>query len=190
MHMVRRLSALALTLALLLGSPFAAPAAAQQPPLVNLLNIPLVNVPVTDLVGGAAGVVFNGTAAITRFARVPGQPGQAPYLAAVGMLTGTVQNAAGQVLQTVVQNFSLPITAAAVPCQILNLSIAPINIDLLGLVINIPNTIVINITAVPGAGNLLGNLLCGVTGLLDGGAGLGQIVLALNNLLGNILGSL
>jgi hypothetical protein len=42
------------------------------------------------------------------------------------------------------------------------------------------------IEAIPGAGNLLGNLLCGVAGLLDGGllgGGLGNL---LRNLLGNI----
>ena len=34
-----------------------------------------------------------------------------------------------------------------------------------------------------GAGNLLGNLLCAVTGLLDGGGPLGQIVDLLNSIL-------
>lgn len=40
-------------------------------------------------------------------------------------------------------------------------------LNLLGLVVNL-NQVHLNITARPGAGNLLDNLLCAVTGLLDG----------------------
>jgi len=74
-------------------------------------------------------------------------------------------------------------------CPILNLVIAPIHLDLLGLVVDLPNPLVINIVAESGAGNLLGNLLCAITGLLDGGGPIQQIVAALNNLiaaLGNL----
>jgi len=48
------------------------------------------------------------------------------------------------------------------------------------------------ITAVPGAGNLLGNLLCGVAGLLDGstGGGLSGLLQNLSGLLNQILGAL
>ncbi len=42
---------------------------------------------------------------------------------------------------------------------------------------------VLDITAIPGPGNLLGNLLCDVANLLNGGGALSQIVTALNNLL-------
>lgn len=52
-------------------------------------------------------------------------------------------------------------------CQILFLEIGPIFIDLLGLVIELPNEIVVEIRAEEGAGNLLGNLLCGLVGILD-----------------------
>ena len=41
-------------------------------------------------------------------------------------------------------------------CPILNLVIAPIHLDLLGLVVDLPNPLVINIVAESGAGNLLG----------------------------------
>ena len=51
-------------------------------------------------------------------------------------------------------------------CEILDLDIGRINLDLLGLVVNIA-PIHLNVTAVPGAGNLLGNLLCALVGLLD-----------------------
>jgi hypothetical protein len=45
------------------------------------------------------------------------------------------------------------------------------------------NRVVLDITAVPGAGNLLGNLLCSVAGLLDNPS-------ALATLLNQILGAL
>lgn len=51
-------------------------------------------------------------------------------------------------------------------CPILELVIGPIFLDLLGLVVE-TNEIQIDITAVAGSGNLLGNLLCAVAGLLD-----------------------
>ena len=51
-------------------------------------------------------------------------------------------------------------------CEILNLVLGPIRLDLLGLVVR-TNRINVRIDAVPGPGNLLGNLLCAITGLLD-----------------------
>lgn len=67
-------------------------------------------------------------------------------------------------------------------CTILTLDIGAIHLDLLGLVVDIA-PISIDVTAVPGAGNLLGNLLCGIAGLLDGGP-LGRLAVLLNNLFG------
>jgi hypothetical protein len=49
--------------------------------------------------------------------------------------------------------------------------------------------VVLDITAVPGAGALLGNLLCAVVGLLDG-TGIGGLSGILTNLLNAILGIL
>jgi hypothetical protein len=51
-------------------------------------------------------------------------------------------------------------------CQILFLNLAPIHLDLLGLVVD-TSQIQVRILGVPGEGNLLGNLLCAVTGILD-----------------------
>jgi hypothetical protein len=51
-------------------------------------------------------------------------------------------------------------------CQILSLDLGPINLNLLGLVVR-TNQIQLRIDAVQGAGNLLGNLLCGITGILN-----------------------
>ncbi len=73
--------------------------------------------------------------------------------------------------------------APAASCSILNLTIGRIHLNLLGLVIDVPNPIVLNITGLTGAGELLGNLLCALAGLLNPGlGGLGPIL----NLLANI----
>src|SRR3982750_2662448 len=147
----------------------------------NPFNIPLVNVPVTNLVGGTAAGTFNGNLDITRFFNQNGQ------LMALALLTGTVTNTAGQVVQTLT-NFavSLPITSATGSCPILTLDLGPLHLDLLGLVVDL-NAIHLNITAQSGPGNLLGNLLCAVANLLNGGGPLGSISGLLNNLL-RILG--
>src|SRR5215216_1028328 len=51
-------------------------------------------------------------------------------------------------------------------CNILTLNIGAIHLDLLGLVVDL-SPIDLVIDAVSGPGNLLGNLLCAVAGLLD-----------------------
>ena len=56
-------------------------------------------------------------------------------------------------------------------CSLVNLVLGPPHLNVLGLVIDL-NQVVRNITAVPGAGNLLGNLLCAVANLLNGGSAL------------------
>jgi hypothetical protein len=54
----------------------------------------------------------------------------------------------------------------AATCQILTLDIGAIHLDLLGLVVDLA-PVHLNITAQSGSGNLLGNLLCALTHLLD-----------------------
>ena len=66
--------------------------------------------------------------------------------------------------------------------------LGPLNLNILGLVVSIPNPIVLNITAVPGAGNLLGNLLCSVANLPNGGGALQQVADLLNQILGILNG--
>ena len=51
-------------------------------------------------------------------------------------------------------------------CPILHLELGPLDLNLLGLVVHL-DRVVLDITAVPGAGNLLGNLLCAIAHLLD-----------------------
>ncbi|SOC57251.1 ABC transporter substrate-binding protein [Ornithinimicrobium cerasi] len=98
-------------------------------------------------------------------------------LTLTGTLTGTGLAPGGVPFSTTVE--SLDVSQA---CTILDLTLGPINLDVLGLVIDL-NQVELDITAVPGAGNLLGNLLCAITGLLDGGGPLQGIGALLNRLL-------
>lgn len=73
----------------------------------------------------------------------------------------------------------------AAACDILNLVLGPLDLNVLGLQVSLQR-VVLDIVAVSGAGQLLGNLLCAVAGLLDGGllAGiLGQLTTLLNQIL-------
>jgi hypothetical protein len=51
-------------------------------------------------------------------------------------------------------------------CEILSLSLGPLDLDLLGLQVHL-DEVNLQVDAQPGSGNLLGNLLCAVAGLLD-----------------------
>jgi len=64
--------------------------------------------------------------------------------------------------------------AAAAGCPILDLTLGPINLNLLGLVVQ-TSPICLTITAYQGGG-LLGDLLCQVANLLNGGLSLNQIL--------------
>jgi hypothetical protein len=66
------------------------------------------------------------------------------------------------------------IAGAAATCPILHLVLGPLTLHLLGLNVHL-NQVVLDITATSGNGNLLGNLLCGVSNLLNrSGTGLGS----------------
>jgi hypothetical protein len=85
-----------------------------------------------------------------------------------GILAGTATKANGAT-ETVRKEFTTNLRVAQgqqQECDILTLDIGRIFLDLLGLQVDIA-PISIDVTAVPGAGNLLGNLLCAVAGLLD-----------------------
>jgi hypothetical protein len=83
-----------------------------------------------------------------------------------GTLSGTVTNAANEVVGTVTRTITLDVIGGDGGCQILDLVLGPLDLDLLGLEVFL-DTVHLNITAQPGPGNLLGNLLCAVAGLLD-----------------------
>ena len=82
------------------------------------------------------------------------------------------------------QAFSVPVTnlAAGATCTILDLTLGPLHLNLLGLVVDL-NQVHLTITGQRGPGNLLGNLLCGLANALNGGGG-GGIANLLNGLLG------
>jgi hypothetical protein len=56
---------------------------------------------------------------------------------------------------------------AAATCDVLNLVLGPLDLNLLGLRVQL-NQVHLQITAIQGPGNLLGNLLCAVANLLNG----------------------
>ena len=132
-------------------------------------------VPLTGTAKG--GKQFTGQYTIDRFIARGGK------LFAVGTVTGKVGNrpvrkenvrmpatlanasATGKAAQAT-PPLPLPPLPPGNACSILALDLGPINLNLLGLVVR-TNQIQLRIDAVQGAGNLLGNLLCGITGILD-----------------------
>ena len=126
---------------------------------------------------------FKGTFTPTSFSVVNG------VLEATGPLKGTLTDANGTSLGNVSQTATLPVqttatSTAAAPavaaCNILNLVLGPLNLNLLGLVVTL-NEVHLNITAVPGS--LLGDLLCDVANLLNGGGALSGLAILLNEIL-------
>jgi hypothetical protein len=88
-------------------------------------------------------------------------------------------------VRTVGGVFDLQGFQQAPSCAILSLVLGPLHLDVLGLVVDL-NRVVLNITGQTGAGNLLGNLLCSLTGILDGGFILGRFLSVVNELLAAI----
>jgi hypothetical protein len=141
----------------------------------------------------ANGGSFAGTLTVTRlgFNSTTGQ------LLVTGVLNGDATTASGEKVKVKKADFTAPATltdndaagAAVRPvamqavCDILFLDIGPISLDLLGLTVDL-SQIILDINAVPGAGNLLGNLLCALVGLLDGIALLPVIGQLLESILG------
>lgn len=144
---------------------------AASPAVRKGLTIPLAE----DDFTGTVRMTTGSSLVITRFAVRNGE------LVAHGVLNGTLTNG------TVVKNLqirNIPATVSEAPsevqqvayvaglvqqeevCPILHLELGPIFLDLLGLQLE-TNEIVIDLRAVAGPGNLLGNLLCALVGLLD-----------------------
>jgi hypothetical protein len=167
---MRPTSLLAASLAAVLLIPATAPAATS-------LSLPIGGQ--TDL-----GGTFSGTFTLQKFALQNGQ------VVAVGQISGILRDSVGTAT-TVFKTTSLPVSlssgggtttavSAPVSCDILHLELGPLDLDLLGLVVHL-NKVVLDISAQPGSGNLLGNLLCAIAGLLDSPGT--QLVQLLNNLL-------
>jgi hypothetical protein len=143
--------------------------------------------------GGTADIT--GTLTITRFANEGGK------LVAIGTLAATATDAtAGS--RSVITEVTLPVTSItsgdnaapsavitqAVACGILHLELGPLDLNLLGLVVHL-NQVVLDVSAQPGAGNLLGNLLCSIANLLNSGP-LAQILNQLVGLLNQLIAAL
>ena len=116
---------------------------------------------------GAFVNTINLTPTITSVAVQNGQ------LVANGFVTATVKG------QTVTERFTAPVGFSPISqldgsCPVLDLSLGPINLDLLGLVVE-TSQICLTLTAEQGGG-LLGDLLCQIGGLLDGGLTIDQIL--------------
>lgn len=113
-----------------------------------------------------------------------------PVRHSVDDVTFQVVEAGGPSLNMASGARGMPGTSVALPaCDILNLVLGPLDLNILGLEIHL-DQVVLDIVAQPGPGNLLGNLLCAVAGLLDGnplGGLLAGLLGQLSDLLNQIL---
>ena len=71
-------------------------------------------------------------------------------------------------------------------CDVLFLDLGPLDLNLLGLQVDL-SRIILDIDAIPGAGNLVGNLLCVVVSLLDGPGIFLQLLQGLLDFINSIL---
>jgi hypothetical protein len=129
---------------------------------------------------------FRGQLSVLEFKQV-GQE-----IVAVAKLTGTVTEDGDK--KRVSRKINVPVSLPGVAelqaqatCEILDLVLGPIDLRLLGLRLQV-NQIHIRLTATQGGG-LLGDLLCAIANLLNGGNVLGQLT-QIVNLLNQILAAL
>lgn len=161
-------------------APLSAAAASNvQTPTASITQ----SIPITGTIPGNAGNTFAGTLNLTNVAVQNGQ------LVANGTLSGALTDLNGQPIGTVT---AVPVTlplAVTGTCDILHLTLGPLDLNLLGLVVHL-NQVNLDITAQSGPGNLLGNLLCAVTHLLDNGGPLTSISNLLNRIFALVPGLL
>lgn len=164
--------ALTATFALFASPASAAPAAPQAP----ASDLGTITSQVTGTFTDATGTgTFTGTFVPSEFTT----DGTSTF--ANGVLAGNLVSADGT-SQSVSQPQTFQVNQIqAVGCEVLDLVLGPLDVDLLGLVVHL-DRVHLNITAVPGPGNLVGNLICAIVGLLDGGP-LASIVALLNQIL-------
>jgi len=154
---------------------FTASRATAAPPQTQALSVPIT--------AAQSGGALNGVFQITGFAL-----NSAGQLVANGTFTGTATDAAGVVTNLTNAAVSSVVTPTATGpgCQILDLVLGPLHLNVLGLVVDL-NQVHLNISAQPGPGNLVGNLLCSVAHLLDG-SGANTAIQNLLNILNGLLG--
>jgi hypothetical protein len=153
---------LAVTIGLAAVAATLAPSATAAPPAAGLTS---------TITPAQSGGILDGVFTITSVTT-----NDAGQLVANGVFTGTANG------QTITSDAQAPINAPGQgSCRILDLTLGPLHLDLLGLNVDL-NQVHLVITAQRGPGNLLGNLLCAVAGLLDGGGNLGAIQNLLNQI--------
>jgi hypothetical protein len=137
------------------------------------VTVDLTAIPSTQPGGGLLGDLLIGISnllnpsGLTSTTPVPtGLAGQIDSL--VNDASGAVLNGLNSVLSSVTNALATPAAAAAgsATSTILDLHLNPINLDLLGADVT-TSAICLTVTATSGSGNLLGNLLNGITHLLD-----------------------
>lgn len=172
MNIRKAVMVLAAICASLLAAPVAASAA-------TTTGTSFTHIPITGKAHN--GPAFNGQFSVSRFVTRHG----ATY--AVGTLTGKLGS------RTIKRQVALP---AALPtgtsgmmranvtgtCPVLHLTLGPLDLNLLGLVVHL-NQVVLNIDAQSGPGNLLGNLLCSLSNLLNQGSPLAGTLTGLLNII-------
>ena len=150
-------------------------------------------------VGGNFVDAFGGVGTFTGQFRIVQFAAEGNQVVAQGFVSGILTDSRGHVVTSLMQAVSMPVgpgsrTSSKVgieaTCPILHLDLGPIHLDLLGLRVDL-SEVVLDITAQSGPGNLLGNLLCAITNLLNGSGNattladlLNQLLRALTNLLG------
>jgi len=153
---------------LVTGLSVSAATAAPSPPVASGVTATLTNATT------AAGVPVDVNGTLSNLVFTVNQAGDL-------VLSGTFTDA----VTHTVTNFTTTVLQATGSCQILDLTLGPLDLDLLGLVVHL-DTVHLNITAQRGPGNLLGNLLCAVAGLLDANGGANSLAMLLNQLLGGL----
>jgi hypothetical protein len=138
--------------------------------------------------GTISGIPFTAEYRITKFVNQNNQLyaiGSLQNISGVG-LPATASGIAGQQIMVPVEVLGGAAADGSVAqvgsCDILFLQLGPLDLNLLGLVVHL-DQVTLEITAQQGPGNLLGNLLCAITGLLDGTGTLTQIAQLLNQII-------
>ncbi|MGI8523191.1 MAG: hypothetical protein ACR2K3_07755 [Nocardioides sp.] len=196
MHRVGAPLALLVTLALAFSLAFTAGNAANSAPAGHPAARKVAQSPTGEMTSHIVGVAGHrkdtGSFTPLKFTKANG------HLKARGLLQGVIHNKNGttrtfSVLRTMrVQSIdgtrpgARATTSGRASCKILHLVLAPLDLNLLGLKVHL-DRVVLDITAVSGPGNLLGNLLCAVAHLLDGTGTLGQLLSKLNAILDSLL---
>jgi hypothetical protein len=159
------LAAVAVCASLMLVAPVAGAQTTSGTTVKNLRHIPISGMAQNHK-------RFVGHFSVDRFVKRHGK------VYAVGTLTGTLGQrtvrTSNVAIPARVANSATGAARAAATCPVLHLVLGPVKLNLLGLVVTLGGgaaanqPIVLDITAVSGPGNLLGNLLCGVANLLNG----------------------